>query len=107
MLADISLDTILMNHTLYNYISSIVIFSIWLYLAIRGIKEYFRLMKSQGSKYFITRSETHRDSDLEKMDPTKRWKRATRRLFLIWVITAIVFLIISMIIGNTIGFKES
>jgi uncharacterized iron-regulated membrane protein len=37
----------------------------------------------------------------------QRWNRKARRLFLIWLITAILFLAISILIYKSIGFKES
>lgn len=96
-----------MNHTLYKYISSAVVFAIWLWLAIRGIKEYIRLMKAQGIKPFMSRRELSDVPGTETAQSIQRWRQQARRLFLIWVITAISFIIISMLIDKTIGFKES
>jgi hypothetical protein len=60
-------------------------------------------MKINGLTLFMTRSELR---DPKRIEAVKEWKNSTRKLFLLWIITAITFFVLSMIIDRTIGFKD-
>ena len=95
-----------MNHTIYNYVTSLIAFAIWLYMALRAIKEYVRVMKAQGIRSFMARRQLNEITNKQTLEAIQRWKTVSRNLFLIWVATAFLLVLISMIIDRTIGFKE-
>ncbi len=95
-----------MNHTLYNYISSMVVFGIAACLAIRALKEYITVMKTPGIRFFMSRRELKQATDPAVVNAVQRWNRIARRLFIIWIITCILGVLVPAIIDNTIGFKD-
>jgi len=92
-----------MDKELYDWITGPLIFGIWLYLAISGIKVFLRGRKA-GLSPFMTKSEIMQDPRLA--EEAQKWQRTTRKLFLIWIATAIFFFLLSIVVRNTIGFKE-
>jgi peptidoglycan/LPS O-acetylase OafA/YrhL len=59
-----------------------------------------------GISRFMTSREFREIKDPETKDALMYWKRRFRRLFLLWVVTAVFFFILSILIDRTIGFRD-
>lgn len=95
-----------MDHKLFKYLGSIIIFTIWLFVAITAIKEYIRLIKTQGLRVFITKKEIDEIKDPNLTAAISTWRRIIKRLFLFWVTSGFIYILISIIIDHTIGFRN-
>jgi peptidoglycan/LPS O-acetylase OafA/YrhL len=95
-----------MNHKIYNWITSLIIFGVWIYFAINVVKAFFQISKMNGISRFMTSREFREIKDPETKDALMYWKRRFRRLFLLWVVTAVFFFILSILIDRTIGFRD-
>lgn len=95
-----------MDHKLYTSIGSIIIFSIWLFVAITAIKEYIRVIKTPGLSPFMTKKDITEIKDYALLEAIYRWKRVVRRLFALWIASVIVYMLVSIIIDRTIAFKN-
>ena len=96
-----------MDQKLYTSIGSIIVFSIWLFIVFSGIKEYQQLRKTPGVRVFMTKKEIAQNKDPDFKTAIKRWKHKTRNLFILWLISGVMFILISIIIDRTIGFRNS
>jgi hypothetical protein len=95
-----------MDHKIYNWITTPLIFGVWFYIAISGIKAYLRLGKMKGISPFMFKRDLEAIKDPETIEALKKWKLKARKLFLLWLITVIFFFVLSMTIDRTIGFKD-
>ena len=105
-----------MSHQLFNIISSVLVFGVWIYLGVTGFTKLFRLFKKLGfdltlRKYGFNPNEliSYYRRIATTSDPYLRaeldnWKRTTRRLMLIWIITILFFALVYIIVDNTVGF---
>jgi hypothetical protein len=92
-----------MDHNLYNWVICPIIAGVWLYMAISAIRTFLGLTKTHGLSSFMGRRDL---KDPVVAEGVRAWKSKIKRLFLLWIITVVGFMILSAVIGNTIGFKN-
>ena len=92
-----------MDHNLYNWITCPIIAGIWLYIAISAIKTFISLTRTNGLSPFMGKRDL---KDPVVAEGVRIWNSKIKRLFLLWIITVVGFMILSAVIGNTIGFKN-
>lgn len=95
-----------MDHEVYSWITTPIIFGIWLYITISAIRAYSQLMKVKGLSIFMTKKEIKSISDPAVLEAIGKCKRKTRKLSLIWGVIVFIFFILSVIVNKTIGFKN-
>ncbi len=95
-----------MDHKLFTWITTPMILGLWLYMAVSGIKAYLQLRKMKGISPLMFKRDLEEITDPETLEALKKWKYKRMKLSLLWFITCIVFLILSIIIDRTIGFRE-
>lgn len=95
-----------MSYKLYTTILGVVVFFVWISIAFFAVREYLRVLKKPGMSLFMSRQDIAAIKNPQTREAIKKWKRLIRKLFLIWIITAILTITISIIISRTIGFTE-
>jgi hypothetical protein len=89
-----------MDYNIYLWITTPIIFGVWLYMAFAAIRKYNSIRKMPGMSPFMTTRDIKGIADPKTVDAIKQWKKLTRRLFLTWVLTCFGFLILTMIISR-------
>jgi len=64
-------------------------------------------MKIPRISPFMSKRDIAEIKDPESLAAIERWKKVAVILFSVWVVSVILFMIITLTISNTIGFQEA
>jgi|GEM_PF-3701154 len=95
-----------MSHKLFTTIGSIVIFSIWIFIGFTAIRLYIRVMRIPGASPFMTKRDISQIKDPALVEAIFSWKRIMKKLFALWIVSGLIYILISIIIEQTIGFTQ-
>lgn len=96
-----------MNHTYFTYVGSIVIVTVLIYIIFTAIKEFNHMRNTPGYNPYLTKKEIAEIRDPKLLFSISRWKRIKRNLFLLWLASIFAYMVISIIIDQTIGFTNT
>jgi hypothetical protein len=95
----------ILNMHLYLFYSPIIIFLVWLYLLSRNVQSLRQIKKLSGKSYFYiftvlpfsTDQNTPYNNELE--EAIANHKRLSKKLFKIWAVTILIYIIVTMAVG--------
>lgn len=107
MLAIIAFD-LLVNLNMKEYLTyaPIIIFIVWIYISVKSFKTFYDFKRSSGKSYLSLlnplnaakiKQDIKNNKELEEAYITH--KKNAKKLFWIWILTLIIFMIVSTIVG--------